>query len=212
MHRLTPWRGLRELGLCAPAHVGLVFGLLATLPMLLPCLIWGRLAEEIVAGDLVFGAAIWPLGEEILFRGYTFRQLHRRAGWNLWAAAIVTGVVFGAAHLANASVRGMDLGDQMGTVALISVGGILFAWIFARWEDNLWVPWALHGFMNLWWGVFELANDPLGGWGPNAMRVLTVVLAVVLTIYRKRVLALLRLAPGSVHGAHQSSGGPVHRM
>ncbi len=108
-------------------------------------------------------------------------------------AAVVSGVVFGAGHLLNATVQGMGLMDQMGTVALISVGGILFAWVFAKWEDNLWVPFALHGFMNLWWSVFELANDPLGGWGPNVMRLLTVVTAVVLTIYRKKVLALLRV-------------------
>ncbi len=72
VHRLPPWRAPRELGLVAPPHVGIVFGLLATLPMLVPCLIWGRLAAEIDPVDLLYGATIWPMAEEIIFRGYTF--------------------------------------------------------------------------------------------------------------------------------------------
>lgn len=193
VHRAAPWKGFREMGLHAPVHVGLAFGLLATLPMIVASLIWGKLAADLDPLNLLLMAGVYPMAEEIVYRGYTFRQLHRRAKWNLWVAAIGTGVIFGAAHLANASVRGMDPMDQMGTVALISVGGILFAWLFVKWEDNLWVPFALHAFMNLWWSVFELANDPLGGWGANVMRLLTVVLAVVLTIYRKKVLAMLRI-------------------
>ena len=108
--------------------------------------------------------------------------MHRRAGWNLWAAAITTGVVFGVVHLANTSVQSLPLSGQIGTVALTGVGGVLYAWIFARWGDNLWAVWSLHGFMNLWWGVFDMADDPLGGWGANLMRLLTVIVAIAVTL------------------------------
>lgn len=190
--RITPWQAIRELGLRGSILTGMVVGFLATTPMLILPLLGGHIAEELIAVDLLFYCGNWPLAEEVLFRGYAFRQLHRRAGWNLWLAAIVTGVVFGACHLFNASVRQLPLGDQFGTIALISVGGILYAWVFARWDDNLWVPFAVHGLMNLWWNVFELADNPLGNWGPNIMRALTVVLLIALTINRSRLPRILR--------------------
>ena len=182
--RITPRRAFRELGLAASPLAGLAFGLVATTPMWLPGLLFGKLAADLTAQDLIFYAGLWPLGEEILFRGYTFRQLHRGAGWNLWLAAAATGLAFGVVHLGNASVQRMPLGDQFGTVALIGAGGLLYAWVFARWNDNLWVVWALHGFMNLWWNVFDLSDNPLGGIGPNVMRLLTVVAVVLLTLFR----------------------------
>ncbi|MHC5034399.1 MAG: lysostaphin resistance A-like protein, partial [Planctomycetota bacterium] len=148
-HRLALRRVPKELGLIAPFHVAMLFTFIATLPMLVVPLVLGKLASDVSVLDLLFYAGVWPLAEEILYRGYAFRQLHRRAGWNLWLAAVTTGVVFGAAHLLNTSVQGLPAVEQLGTVALIGVGGILYAWLFARWEDNLWVPFGMHMFMNL---------------------------------------------------------------
>jgi len=181
--RIGPIRACRELGLARSPLTGLAFGLVATAPMWLPGLLFGKLANDLSLKNLIFYAGVWPLGEEILFRGYVFRQLHRGAGWNLWLAAAATGLAFGVVHLGNAAVQQMPLGEQFGTVALIGVGGMLYAWVFARWNDDLWVVWALHGFMNLWWNVFDLSDNPLGGVGANAMRVLTVVAAIVLTLW-----------------------------
>ncbi|RME36938.1 MAG: CPBP family intramembrane metalloprotease [Planctomycetota bacterium] len=173
---------LAELGLRASLVRGVGFGFVATLPMLVGGVLWGRFGVDESALSIVFGSAVWPLGEEILFRGYAFRQLHRTAGWNLWLAAATTGLIFGAVHLGNASVQRLPWQSQLGTVAVIGIGGLLFAWIFARLNDNLWAVWSLHGFMNLWWSVFDLSDNPLGGWIPNLLRVLTVTLAIVLTI------------------------------
>lgn len=204
--RITPWRAIHELGLRGSIMTGIVVGFLATTPMLILPLLGGHIAENLSGVELLFYCGVWPMGEEILFRGYTFRQLHRRAGWNLWLAAVVTGIVFGACHLLNATVQQLPLGAQFGTIALISVGGILYAWVFARWDDNLWVPFAVHALMNLWWNVFELADNPLGGWNTNLMRVLTVVLLIVLTIYRARLPAFLRSR--NAHEPAVACGGP----
>lgn len=182
-----PRAAVAELGLGRSPVRGLGFGLLATLPMLLGAVIFGRLGSEETALGLAFGAAVWPLAEEILYRGYAFGQLHRRAGLGLWPAAIATGLLFGLVHLGQASVRGLPLAGEIGTVAVVSVGGLLFAWLYARWDFDLWVPFALHGFMNLWWGLFSLADNPLGGWFPNLLRLLTVLLAIGLTLGRRRI-------------------------
>ena len=81
----------------------------------------------------------------------------------------------------------LPLSGEIGVVAIIGVGGVFYAWLFVRWEDNLWVPFGMHMFMNLWWEVFAVDETALGTWFANILRLLTVVLAIVLTVYGKRI-------------------------
>ncbi len=185
-HRTWPWCAFGELGMIKPIHIGLGFGFVATLPMLAVFLIFCKLRSDLNAVNLIGGAVTYVFAEELLFRGYLFRQLYRKAGWNIWVAAISVGVLFGALHLANRVVQDMPIAGQFGTVAIISVGGVLFAWVYAMWDDNLWIPFGLHGFMNFWFAVFTVGDNPLGGWVLNSSRVLTAVLAVFITLYVTR--------------------------
>jgi membrane protease YdiL (CAAX protease family) len=162
--------------------------------MLIGLAIPGRINPEFTLGGALFGAAIYPFAEEFLFRGYAFHQLHRRAGLNLWIAALIVGIAFGVAHLGSASVKELPLAGEIATVAIISIGGILYAWLFARWNDNLWVPFGMHALMNLWWDLFDVSATALGGWYSNVLRLLTVILIIVLTIYRDRLPGLARCA------------------
>jgi len=41
--------------------------------------------------------------------------------------------------------------------------------------------------MNLWWEMFAVDDTALGGWLGNVARLLTVTVAVVLTIYKVRI-------------------------
>jgi hypothetical protein len=41
--------------------------------------------------------------------------------------------------------------------------------------------------MNLWWEVFGVAENALGGWIANAARLATIALAILLTIYKARL-------------------------
>ena len=50
---------------------------------------------------LLVSAVAAPICEEIFFRGMIFRYL--RARWPLWAAALVSAIIFGAAHLSPAT-------------------------------------------------------------------------------------------------------------
>ena len=105
-------------------------------------------------------------------------------------AAVLTGAIFGLLHLAQASVQQLSLSGEIGTVLLIGVGGIFYAWLYVRWDFNLWVPFGMHMFMNGWWAVFEMADNPLGGWVPNALRLLTVGIAIAITLFRSRIPGL----------------------
>jgi membrane protease YdiL (CAAX protease family) len=76
---------------------GLAFGLIATIPMAAAV---AFLPTKALDPDLVLGSSILgPLAEEILFRGFLFAYLIRRAGWSMPAALVASSVVFGLAHM-----------------------------------------------------------------------------------------------------------------
>lgn len=186
-HTMGPIRAIRELGLASPPFRAVLFALVSTSPMLIGPLVLGEFKPSAGPLELVFLAGVWPLSEEILFRGYAFRQLHRRGGMGLWTAALVTGAVFGLVHLTNASIQRQPLVDQLGTIAIITVGGVLSAWVFVKWDDNLWAPFAIHGLMNLWWELFSMGDTALGSWQANGFRLLAVVIAIVITVFRDSI-------------------------
>jgi membrane protease YdiL (CAAX protease family) len=83
--------------------------------------------------SLVF-FAVAAMNEELLFRGYPFQALMRGIGFV--PAAVVTGFLFGAAHLnnPNANVFGF-------------INTVLVAWLFcfAYWRTrSLWLPFGIH--------------------------------------------------------------------
>ena len=73
------------------------------------------------------------------------------------------------------------------------IGGLFFSWIYVKWDFNLWCPVGLHFFMNLSWLLFMVEGNSVaaGGVVSNVFRILSVVVAIVLTnVYlRKRATA-----------------------
>ena len=67
----------------------------------------------------------------------------------------------------------------------LRAGGVTFAWLVYRWQ-NLWVAVALHICMNLWWELFSVAKTAIGGWFPFMPQNLTMLLAILITLYRTR--------------------------
>lgn len=184
-----PLRLIDELGLNRPVLPALLFAVLASLPML----IGYSLAASASFSLLLIGiAAIFPFVEELLFRGFAFGQLCRRAGWGFWPAGLVTGLVFGLAHVPFNRLIALELGwNDFFTIALTGAGGVFFAWIYMKWNWNLWVPIFLHALMNAWWAIFVTEDGPAGGMlYANIFRALAITAAIVLTINRQRIPAL----------------------
>ncbi|MFG1610620.1 CPBP family intramembrane glutamic endopeptidase [Actinoplanes sp. NPDC049265] len=73
--------------------------------------------------------------EELLFRGVLFRWLEKLTG--TWLALLVTGVLFGAAHLANPE------GSLWGATAIAVEAGFMLAACYAA-TRSLWVTIGLH--------------------------------------------------------------------
>jgi len=163
------------------ASAGFLLGFLCTLPMLTLGLIGTR---QPVSRDLIYTTIVPGLTEEIFYRAFAFGLLVQVLRLKLWPAAMLTGVLFGLAHLISASLRAEPIMDQIGWVGMIALGGLFYAWIYERAGWNLWVVVALHAGMNLWWDMFDLTSSPMGNWGATISRILAVGFAVYFVVFR----------------------------
>lgn len=180
----------RELGLRRPILPATAFALLATAPMMSGLGLTGTFAPH---WSLLALAGFGPFVEEVLFRGLAFRQLHVRAAWGFWPAAIVTGFIFGIAHIDPNRLVELNLtGNDVGAALLTGAGGVWFAWMFMQWRFNLWSVILLHMMMNLWWAIFATEGGSVGTGPANIFRVMTIALATLLTIYAHRLPLLKR--------------------
>ena len=89
----------------------------------------------IIAGVLIIALA--PLSEEMFFRGFMYGGLRRTLP--VWAAAAVSGGVFGLLHYTGP--------DSIGVVPQLAVLGVLLAWLYER-TGSLWPPILLHTINN----------------------------------------------------------------
>ena len=163
------------------ATTGILFAFACTLPMLVLGLTSPRQTDT---ADLFYTTVQASFVEELLFRGFAFGMLVQLARARVWPAAILTGLAFGTIHLSGFSPATVQ--REFLWVAIIALGGILYAWLFWRWKWNLWMVIGLHLFMNLWWGIWDLGQNALAPWAVTVARVLTITLAVTLTEFAAR--------------------------
>jgi len=174
-----PRHAAAALGLRGHPFRALLVGIVLTVPMLI------GLASQVppvltaqTAIDLLRMALLPGFGEELLYRGLLFGLLFRFAGWGFLPAALLAALVFGAAHL----YQGGDPGEAAGIFALTALGSLWFAWLYVEWDDDLWVPVALHVLMNAWWIVFPVADNALGPAWTVGLRLAVLLLAVLVTL------------------------------
>jgi len=89
----------RALGLMPVSPRAVTVGVIATLPMAVAAMMLPRkpLNPDLIAGSGLIG----PFAEELLFRGFLFMMLVRRAGWSVFWALLVSSLMFGLAHRPN---------------------------------------------------------------------------------------------------------------
>jgi uncharacterized protein len=121
----------------------------------------------IVIALVIFGVAVAaPIGEEIAFRGYLFAALTSWRG--PWPAALVTGLLFGAAHVA------VYPPELLPALAFFGVAACLLFWF----TGSLLPCIAVHAFNN------AIAMGAVAGWGWQVPLVVigAVTLSVVLLL------------------------------
>lgn len=182
-HRVRLRTALEELGLSAGFRRAAVFSFVAALPMPLAFWLSSPLNPRMTVLSVMVGCFLAPFAEEVVFRSYIFGQLYRRARWGFWLSAIVPSVLFALGHAYQTS----DVLELLGIFAVTGLGGLLGCWLYLRWNGNLWFVFCLHALTNLWWEVFGVAENALGGWIANAARLATITLAILLTIHKDRL-------------------------
>ena len=171
---------VRELKLDRAALSGIATVVLCTMPMLIGFAVTRRLDPQLSIPGVAFKTLFSPIAEEIHARGFTFLQLYRRAQWPFWLAVLPQALLSGFGHIE----QGETIRERIGIFVLIFCGALIFAWTLVVW-DSLWVPFALHACMNLWWELFSVSRNVLGGWFPFTLQQLTMLLVLWVT-YRKR--------------------------
>jgi membrane protease YdiL (CAAX protease family) len=182
-HRARLRTAFEELGLRGSFCRAVTFSFVAGLPMLVTFWLSSRLNTQITVLSVAVGCFLAPFAEEVLFRGYMFGQLYRRARWGFWLSAIVPSALFALGH----AYQSRDPLELLGIFAVTGIGGLLGCWLYLRWNGSLWFVFCLHALMNLWWEIFGVAETALGGWIANAARLATIALAILLTIYKDRL-------------------------
>lgn len=183
-----PQKVAASLGLNKGFLKGMSYGLLFTLPMFIGYASIGTLQEDWSLMGLFF-LFIGATMEEVVYRGFLFGQLFRKANWGFIPAVLLNAVIFGIGHL----YQGNSFGETTGVFLVTLLGGIWFAWLYIEWDNNLWVAISLHIFMNLSWQLFAVGDNALGGWGANFFRIMTIALSIIFTIIYRQQQGFFRI-------------------
>ena len=183
LRRVGPGGGLAALGLWpfALRGVGLTFVALAVMAFTASWL--GHPFRPPVLGVAMSLGLVGPFAEEVLFRGFLFRQGRQWAGLSFWGAAVLSSLLFGLGHLS----QGATLAAALLAAAITFVGGLIYCWLTERW-GSLWPAILLHVGIDFLWLAFLLGDNAIGGQVGNAARLagLAVVVLGTLVLTRKR--------------------------
>ncbi len=182
-----PKRWAGELGLDRPIVPALVLAVVLTLPMTILPLAFGVLPNlHLTFVDQLFGAGIWPLAEEVNFRGFAFGQICAYSGLGFWPAGLLTSALFGLGHMARAAAAGLDLAGQLANAGIVGASALGLAWLYFRWGRNLWLVFFLHAIGNLGAALYMSGDVAVGDSLYISLLVATAVLAIVVTLLRDR--------------------------
>lgn len=173
---------LEKIGISKSVHIGIVFAFLSTLPMLIGYSIMFYLNKELTFETIIINTISSAFFEEIIYRAFLFGMLYRFTRLGFLPSVLLGSLLFGLAHL----YQSTDI-DELSVIFLLTfLGSVLYGWIYSEWKFNLWTAIFLHCLMNLYWLIFDVDNNALGGTYANIFRFSTVFLVVFGTIIYKR--------------------------
>ncbi len=175
-----------NLGLSNNLIVGLAFGFICTVPMLIGFYLKFSITKNVSLDTIIINTISSAFFEEIIYRAFLFGTIYRLTKSGFLPSVFLGSLLFGLAHLYQSS----DSEELAGIFAITFLGSLLFGWLYCEWNFNLWTAIFLHTFMNLFWLIFDVDNNALGGTYANIFRLLTVLIAVFGTIVYKRKMNL----------------------
>ena len=169
------------LGLSGNILKGFGIALLCVLPLYLMFPFFGNINTELTCSVIYDRAILTGFKEELVFRALMFGLLFRYAKTGFFWAAILPALYFGSVHL----YQGHDVLSALAAFGVTFIGALYFSWIYVEWNFNLWIPAGLHILMNGAWFVFTMEGTEVaaGGVISNIARMISIALAVVITVY-----------------------------
>jgi membrane protease YdiL (CAAX protease family) len=177
LRRIGPVRALGELGLTPLGLMPILAGLLAVVAMAVAAMAMGRSYQPQDPTTLIALGVVSPIGEEILFRGFVFRQLRRWAALPFWMAALIAAAVFASEHWS----QGDTLISSFEASSVTFAGGFLFCWLTERW-NSIWPGIIIHAGLNIVWEIFALGDNAIGDATANIARLVAIVVAIAATM------------------------------
>lgn len=172
-----------KLGLSGNLFVGLLFAFIVTLPSLVGYGLIFDVNTGLSIDTIVINTISSAFFEEIIYRAFLIGQLYRYTSLGFLKSVILGSILFGLVHLYQSN----DPNELMGIFLITFLGSLFFFWIYAEWKFNLWTVIFLHCLMNLYWVVFDVNDNALGGINANLFRFGSVFLSITITIlYKKR--------------------------
>lgn len=159
----------------------------------------GQLQPVFSIFSFFLSMALVGVAEEFIFRGVIAQSLLERFGTGragVWKACLLSGLLFGAAHLTNL-LSSAPFGVLMQCVFAASLG-TLFAAIYFR-TGNLWVTVFLHGAMDIasmlvggLYGTEDVAES-ISGYDASMMLSILIYLIPTLFLLRKKKIGEVAL-------------------
>jgi uncharacterized protein len=170
------------IGLKGSIGVGLMVAFIATLPSLIAYGIKFSINSGLSVDTIIINTITSAFFEEIFYRAFLIGLLYRFTKLGFLPSVILGSMLFGIAHL----YQSTEFSELIGIFSITFLGSLLFFWVYAEWKFNLWVAIFLHCLMNLYWLVFNVDDNALGGTYANIFRFLTVFLVIAGTILYKK--------------------------
>ena len=169
------------LGLTSNFFKGFLIAVLSVLPLYIAFPIIGSINPDLTLPLLIRKCLLPGFIEEFMCRAFMFGLFFRYAKVGFVWATLLPAVLFGFAHI----YQGYDLVSSLAAFGVTFIGALYFSWMYAAWNFNLWVVFGLHFLMNAAWVIFNVEGTEVaaGGFISNIVRVVSIALAIGITIY-----------------------------
>ena len=168
-------------GLDSSIIKGFLVAIISVLPLYVVFPLIGAINPDLTFPLLVRKSLLPGFIEELLCRAFMFGLFFRYAKIGFFWATLLPAILFGLAH----TYQGHDMVSSLAAFGVTFIGAVYFSWMYAAWNFNLWVPIGLHILMNAAWVIFDVTGTEVaaGGLISNIVRVVSIVIAIVITIY-----------------------------
>jgi hypothetical protein len=169
------------LGLKKNYKAALSLALIATLPMFIGYSLNSN-SLNLSIKSLIDESLRPAFFQEIIFRGFLFGLLFKYCRWGFIPAALISSALLIVGNLP----ADIEINSLIAASLFTAIGGIWFAWLYAEFEFNLWIPLFLHALMNWSVALYDVAGGIALNPESNIFRMMTIALTVIFTIIIKR--------------------------